>query len=164
MPRAIRARMLDELAQEAERARAFGDELCARILAQAQVLRRDLSRRAWEANLTPTDFLALRHLIRSFYSLSPNDIARMLDCSRPNATKIIQRLETAGYIRVSVSIHTRKSKSLSVTPAGREAYARAHRRIIDEEPFARLTQAERAELYRLLGLVGPRRYDDVRVG
>lgn len=156
--------MLDDPGKEAALARAFDDEICARLLAQAQVLRRDLSRRAWEANLTPTDFLALRHMTRARYSLSPNDIARTLDCSRPNATKIVKRLEAAGYIRVTTSTFTRKSKSLRITTAGQDAYARAHRRAVDVEHFGRLTKAERAELYRLLGLVGPRRFEDVQVG
>jgi DNA-binding MarR family transcriptional regulator len=134
---------------------AFENELCARLLAQAQALRRELAARAWEANLVPTDFLALRHMIRSSYRVSPGEIARALECSRSNATKIIKRLETAGYVRTSVSVFAPKSKSIEITTEGRNAYARAHHRHDRFDRFARLSQEERRELYRLLGLVGP---------
>lgn len=149
---------------EFDRMRAFEDEICARLLAQAQVLRRDLAQRAWEANLAPSDFLALRQMIRSPYPFSPGEIARVLDCSRSNATKVVKRLEQAGYIEVSVCVFAPKSKSLCVTPRGQEAYARTRHRAVRVDLFTRLSDEERRELYRLLGLVGPRLRETTPVG
>jgi DNA-binding MarR family transcriptional regulator len=164
--RAFTARMTqpDDVIVEIARRRALEDETCARLLAQAQVLRRDLTRRAWEANLAPTDFLALRQMLRSPYPFSPSEIARVLECGRSNATKVLQRLEAAGYIETSVSVFAPKSKSLSVTFAGKQAYARAHRRYEPVQRFTRLSEKELGELYRLLGLVGPRLRDSTPVG
>jgi DNA-binding MarR family transcriptional regulator len=143
---------------------AFENELCARLLAQAQVLRRQLTQRAWEANLTVTDFLALRYLIRSIYPSSPGEIARVLGCSRSNATKVVHRLEAAGYVRITLDVFAPKLKSISVTNAGRDAYARAHHRNDPVDRFSRLSEQDRKDLYRLLGLVGPRSREEMRVG
>ena len=155
---------MDDILEDASRQRAFEDEICARILAQAQVLRRDLAQRAWLAGLAPTDFLALRHMIRSTYRFSPKEIARVLDCSRSYATKVVQRLEAAGYVSTSFDGLAPKAKSISVTRAGREAYARTHPRLEPIDRFSRLTDQDRKDLYRLLGLVGPRLREYTPVG
>jgi DNA-binding MarR family transcriptional regulator len=135
---------------------AFEDELCARILACAQVMRRDLAQRAWEAKLARSDLLALRQMIRRDDCFSPSEIARVLNCTRGNATKIIERLARAKYVSAYVDPCSPKYKSVSVTNAGREAYASIMRRIHPDDRFLRLSREERRELYRLLGRVGPR--------
>lgn len=155
---------MDDIIEAAAHARAFEDEICARILAQAQVLRRELAERAFEANLVPTDFLALRHMIRSGYAFSPGEISRVLGCSRSNATKVVQRLESAGYVRVTIDVFAPKLKSISVTNAGHDAYVRAHHRFDTIDRFARLSEQDRRELYRLLGLFGPRTREAPLVG
>ena len=103
-------------------------------------------------------------MIRSTYRFSPTEIARVLACSRSYATKVVQRLEAAGYVSSSFDGWTTKGKSISVTHAGREAYARTHPRLDPIERFTRLTEQDRKELYRLLGLVGPRLREYTPVG
>lgn len=138
------------------RKQAFEDELCARMLSSAQSMRRDLHRQAWEANLTITDFLALRAMISRETAMHPSEIARVLGCSRANATKIGQRLVTADYVRERRDALRPRYKTFSVTDAGREAYARAKRNVDRTGRLEKLTEEQQHELYRLLGLVSVR--------
>lgn len=131
-----------------DRMHAFDDEISARILAIAQTMRRDLAKRA-------------RYMTRSEFNVSPSDVARALDCSRANATKIVQRLERAGYITSFAPTWQPKSKTLVITPAGRRACAMNMRQLGPGGRFFRLSNEERKELYRLLGLVLPK-YRQVR--
>jgi DNA-binding MarR family transcriptional regulator len=132
----------------------FEDDLYARLLACAQSLRRDLVDRACEANLTLTDLLALRHMVREDCPFAPSDIARALSCSRANATKIAYRLEDAGYVSVMRDPFSPRLKSLTVTRAGRAACAHVLDGADAYPPFSRLSPKEARELYRLLGLLG----------
>jgi DNA-binding MarR family transcriptional regulator len=83
---------------------------------------------------------------------NPADLARALMTPKPTVTFMVKRMEAAGYIKRELEPDDLRRFRLTLTAPGRKAMEKA--RAIFEEAFgrrlARLTQAQRAELQRLL--------------
>ena len=77
-------------------------------------------------------FMVLRSIVSSEFTMAPTDIARALGCSKSNVGKIVERLMHVGWI--AKTRHPRDSRCvmLRLTPRGEEAY---------ESGFAALTGA-----------------------
>ena len=83
---------------------------------------------------------------------NPADLARVLIVPKPTVTFLVKRMEAAGYVRREVQPGDLRRFRLTLTAAGRKAMEKA-RDLLDatfEKRVKRLTQAQRAELHRLL--------------
>jgi len=130
---------------------ALEEEIRARILSCADTLRAELEQRASSAELNVTDFVALGHLIRDPTTVSPTDLAHRLECSRANVTKILIRLERAGYITAHRIPWAPRAKTLKVTESGRDIHARATNANQSSTTWSTaLTKKEAQTLCRLL--------------
>jgi DNA-binding MarR family transcriptional regulator len=84
-----------------------------------------------------------------------NTLSNLLLCDASNVTGIVDRLLTQGYIKREESPKDRRVKMISLTPEGeilRKALLEeiAHYEIPE---LSRLTQAQRAELKAMLGVI-----------
>jgi DNA-binding MarR family transcriptional regulator len=74
---------------------------------------------------------------------------------RPYATIIVDKLETLGFVERRPHPSDRRSKVVSLTPAGREAAARADRILSEPPPELRaLSDEQLAQLTTLLAQLG----------
>ncbi|MDC0712875.1 MarR family transcriptional regulator [Stigmatella sp. ncwal1] len=83
---------------------------------------------------------------------NPAALARALLTPKPSITFMVKRMEAAGFIRRETQADDLRRFRLTLTPSGRKAME-ATRALLDEaceRRLARLTQAERSELARLL--------------
>jgi len=83
---------------------------------------------------------------------NPADLARALLTPKPSVTFMLKRMEAAGYVRREMQPDDLRRFRLTLMPSGRKAMEAA-REILDEafgRRLARLTQAQRAELMRML--------------
>ena len=84
----------------------------------------------------------------------PMTLAEIADAhgvDRPYATIIVDKLETLGFVERHPHPSDRRSKIVSLTPAGREAAATAEQILL--EPPAPLTALPAAQLTELIGLL-----------
>jgi DNA-binding MarR family transcriptional regulator len=79
------------------------------------------------------------------------EIADAHGVDRPYATIIVDKLEALGFVDRSPHPTDRRSKVVSLTPAGREAAVTAER--ILQEPPAPLTALSEGQLTELVGLL-----------
>lgn len=54
----------------------------------------------------------------------PKDLAMALDIERPSLVQLLDRLENQGYVQRRDAVDDRRSKTLHLTPQGREIYER----------------------------------------
>ena len=109
----------------------------------------DVSPRLRELELELKEFLLLTELDAH---PNPADLARALIVPKPTVTFMVKRMEAVGYIKREMQPDDLRRFHLTLTPAGRRAMEAA-REIFDEEfgrRLARLTQAQRTELQRIL--------------
>ena len=133
------------------RAEVLATELCDRLVACGNFLRRDRAARASEANLTSAEFLALRELALARAPISPSDLAFLMRCSKAQVTKVTDRLVAAGYIEKNRVPSTAHAKTLGLTSTGIEALTRAISSIDMRKSLAPLTKREVRQLHSLLG-------------
>jgi DNA-binding MarR family transcriptional regulator len=83
---------------------------------------------------------------------NPAELARALITPKPTVTFMVKRMEAAGYVKRELEPDDLRRFRLTLTAPGRKAMEKA--RDLFEEAFGRrlgrLTQAQRAELQRLL--------------
>ena len=109
----------------------------------------DVSPRLRELELELKEFLLLTELDAH---PNPAELARALIIPKPTVTFLVKRMEAVGYIKREMQPDDLRRFHLTLTPSGRRAMERA-REIFDEEygrRLARLTQAQRLELLRIL--------------
>ena len=96
------------------------------MLRRASLLMRELETYFAGHELSQTRFLMLIVLDRepSRNSLLVSEIADRLDVSRPVITQTLRALQTAKLVSVSVSKEDARSKSVTLTKAGREKLTR----------------------------------------
>jgi DNA-binding MarR family transcriptional regulator len=109
---------------------------------------------------------ALRLEIKEFLLLSkldenpnPADLARALMTPKPTVTFLVKRMEALGYVQREMQRDDLRRFRLTLTPSGRRAMESA-REIFDQEfgrRLARLTQAQRLVLMRILERMAERR-------
>ncbi len=110
------------------------------------------------AEVTPR-VRALRLEVKEFYLLAsvdehpnPAELARVLMAPKPTVTFLVKRMEAAGYLKRELQPGDLRRFRLTLTAAGRKAMEKA-RGIVEaafEARVRRLTQAQRAELLRLV--------------
>ena len=97
---------------------------------------------------------ALRRVARQ--PMTMGELADMLGIDRPNATSVVDDLESRGLVRRVPHPTDRRAKLVETTKKGR-ALARRAEEILGTppEPLTRLSQRDLAELLRILGTVAP---------
>ncbi len=110
-------------------------------------------------------FLPDKHMhpgqARCLWAISTNDgitqrdLAELLHVSRPTVTTMLQRLERADLVERSNDSEDQRLTRICLTPAGRELDAgmRAFHREYINTTIGSLSEHDRAELVRLLGLL-----------
>lgn len=81
------------------------------------------------------------------------DLAERLRIAPRSATEVVDQLEAKGLVRRDPDPTDRRATLIVATPAGRELFAgiQAERHDKSMEYFARLNEADRGELARILG-------------
>jgi DNA-binding MarR family transcriptional regulator len=124
----------------------------------ASTVRREFSNRmvdeqwARDANLRPGCFGVLRVVERAAGPVSQRDVSERMGIDPSDVVDLVDRLETAGYLRRRRDERDRRRYALEVTPAGREAIERFVRiaRAVDETVLAVLEPEQRETLRALL--------------
>nr|WP_269153236.1 MarR family transcriptional regulator [Neobacillus sedimentimangrovi] len=80
------------------------------------------------------------------------ELAKRLTFEKPNMTRIIKDLTTAGYINVETSAEDKRRKHLRITPLGKEKYLETRVTIdaFEMEILEGVTEEERIHLLRIL--------------
>src|SRR5216117_3039359 len=91
-----------------------------------------------EAALSPTGLsmakLAVLHvLVEAREPLPLSELAERQHCVRSNITQLVDRLEKDGLVRRRADPDDRRSVRAVLTPAGRQAYAKATRALVDAQ-------------------------------
>jgi DNA-binding MarR family transcriptional regulator len=83
------------------------------------------------------------------------DLAEMLHLARPTVSIMVSRLEEAGLVAKAADPDDQRLTRLAVTPEGRELEGRlrAFHRTYINETIGALSESDRLELERLLGLM-----------
>lgn len=101
------------------------------------------------------------------HQLKMSEVATLLLASKSGTTRIVDRLETAGFVRRETPVHNRRVVHATITPAGVAKFKRA-KQVFDkgvEDHFSQyLSDDELASLRRVLRtlLVGFGVWDDQR--
>lgn len=132
------------------------DELVGYAIRRAQILiYEDFLAALAPWDITPQRFSALT-IIAANPGLKSTELARILGIARSGAVQIVDQLEVLGYVTRAQAPDDRRAHCLTLTSAGRRAYAqiaeavRAH----DARISARLNADERRSLIELLGRLG----------
>jgi DNA-binding MarR family transcriptional regulator len=133
----------------AERGSAHG--AWAQIFELALHLRGHWTAMAAEADLTPSQAMALKHLDPAA-PVPMTTLAASLSCDASNVTGIVDKLESRGLIARQTSEQDRRVKMLVVTPEGARLRARFLERLLDPpRAVLELSPDERARLCDTLG-------------
>lgn len=130
-------------------------ELVGYVLRRAQLAVFDDFIRSCDGHgLRPAQFSALV-LIDANPGRSQREIAAALGIQRPNFVAMMDGFERRGLARRRRSETDRRSHALELTAQGRALLARARDTVLEHEARItdRMTEAEKAELIRLLGLL-----------
>ncbi|MCF2573384.1 MarR family winged helix-turn-helix transcriptional regulator [Brevibacterium sp. UCMA 11754] len=104
-----------------------------------------------------SDLVALRALsvVEQYQPVRVGHFAQGYLCSQPAATKVLARLEVAGYVLREASPSDRRASQFSLTEAGRARLAENRTILVERmEPyFEALTPDDRLSVHRALGLV-----------
>lgn len=102
-------------------------------------------------SITPGRMTALC-LVAKQPGISQSELAEMLSITRAAVVKVVDTLETRGFVQRQSIPGNRRTYALAVTPAGYEELHRLTRltRLYEERISARLSAAERKQLMALL--------------
>lgn len=105
-------------------------------------------RRALGPDLNTSEFGVLNHFVRVGDSVTPGDLARMFQVTKPSMTAIIRKLEAKGLVEVMPHTDDRRSKIVKITSKGRNQRERSiaattpmAQRLVDEFGAERLSVA-----------------------
>ena len=107
---------------------------------------------ARDANLRPGCFGVLRVVERASGPMSQRDVSERMSIDPSDVVDLVDRLETAGYLRRRRDERDRRRYALEVTEAGREAIERfaGVARAVDDAVLAVLEPAQRETLRTLI--------------
>ena len=90
--------------------------------------------------------------LNEFGGLSQQQVSDLIGVDRSDMVRILDRLETAGFVVRERDAHDRRRHVLALTPAGRRAIVVGDRVVerVTAEVFADVPDAERLALHRLL--------------
>ena len=106
-----------------------------------------------EFNVTLPRFDLMAQLFRHSDGLKMGELSQRLMVTGGNVTGITDQLEKEGLVTRATDVADRRSFVIKLTAAGRKTFARMAARHEEwvAEIFGGLTEAERTELFRLLG-------------
>lgn len=106
--------------------------------------------------LTPTQFSTLYRVVCTPGGQSQNALGRSVAMDAATTKGVVNRLEARGLILSNRDKQDRRRYVIEATPAGRAMIEECLPVMMDitEKTLARLTQAERRELLKLLGKIG----------
>jgi DNA-binding MarR family transcriptional regulator len=124
----------------------------------AATVRREFSSRmvdeqwARDANLRPGCFGVLRVVERTSRPMSQRDVSERMGIDPSDVVDLVDRLESAGYLRRRRDERDRRRYALEITDAGRQAIERfaGVARAVDETVLGVLEPAQRETLRTLL--------------
>jgi DNA-binding MarR family transcriptional regulator len=148
-------RILAEWAREVPDLDTASIAVIGRILRSARLLEREIERELARFGLGVPEFNALSALRRVGppYSLTPTELGRALLFTSGGLTKLLERLERAGFVRRETSATDRRVVHVCLEPAGREVQEQAMRAHIvnEDELLSPLGQRDRERLADVLG-------------
>ena len=120
----------------------MSQEKGARLLYSCLNMRRQLNKLISDGNLSYGEYLVLRNLWLSNKDLASSnygnegyikaaDLSDILELSRPSITRILNNLESRGFITRNIDKRDRRSINIELTEAGIEAIEKANRRILN---------------------------------
>jgi DNA-binding MarR family transcriptional regulator len=129
-----------------------GDELFWLLRTTLRRLRRDVREQLAPVDLTPSQHRLLRVVARAGAPQRQTALASALDVVPRSITSVVDDLQHAGLVERRPDPTDRRATLVALTDEGRAvlAAADAERRRRADDLLARLTDAERAELLRLL--------------
>jgi len=130
-------------------------EFLSLLHAALRTVRREASDRLEPAGTTPGQFRMLRYLARCEGPCRLGAVAQALDVAPRSVTSKVDDAEADGLVRRTPDPHDRRATLVELTPRGRELVHQvgAERSTSAGTLLARLDEAERAELLRLLRAV-----------
>ena len=127
-----------------------------KIKALSTALAQELNRSTAELGLTSSQAFFLGYLVhhrdRPVY---PRDLEREFEFSHPTVSGVLRRLESKGFVTFQTGDTDRRCKQVLPTEKAMECHAAISRRLMqtEQKALAGLSDAEVAELHRLLGAV-----------
>lgn len=124
----------------------------------ASVLRRDFvntcSRELQKSHLTPGLLYPVLY-IGNHPSCSPKDIMQSLHIDWGQLQRSLDKLASDGWILKEKNPRDRRAYQLNLTAAGHQLFQKSHEMLAawDEEKLSTLTEAERQQLFLLLGRI-----------
>lgn len=79
-------------------------------------------KRALGPGLGSSEFGVLNHFVRLGRAETPSRLARAFQVTKPSMTAIVEKLARKGLVHVVTDDSDRRSKIVSITPAGRDAH------------------------------------------
>ena len=135
-----------------ERSQHIGPKIKALSTAMAQ----ELNRSTAELGLTSSQAFFLGYLVHHRdQPIYPRDFEREFDFSHPTVSGVLRRLESKGFVTFQPGEKDRRCKQVLLTEKAMECHAAIGRRLMQTEQKALtgLSDAEVAELHRLLGVI-----------
>jgi DNA-binding MarR family transcriptional regulator len=108
--------------------------------------------------VSPTEYVALKHVMAEDGRIGPGRLARLLGMTPGSATVLVDRLEAAGHVRRVRHDADRRRVVLRTSAATERRVTRALAPLVAEvgELGAALDAAERAAVHRFLGALADR--------
>jgi DNA-binding MarR family transcriptional regulator len=104
----------------------YGFELTKTVLATADAFMRESARLFRPFGLTGAQYNVLNILSDTADGISQRQLGDLLVVDRSNVTGLLDRLETAGWVRRDDHPEDRRVYRVSLTPAGRELWGKVH--------------------------------------
>ncbi|MGW1740394.1 MarR family winged helix-turn-helix transcriptional regulator [Nocardia sp. NPDC001965] len=134
-------------ATHAEGLAAAERELCGLVNALNHRIENHVRLRATPLGLSAPQAVALRELTGP---MTMRELAERMSCEPSNATFVVDRLETSGYVERRAHPTDRRAKQLVLTAAGTELRERLLESLVDDSPLRLLTQEDQRTLQHLL--------------
>lgn len=104
----------------------YGFELTKTVMATADTFLRESARLFRPYGLTGAQYNVLNILAATPNGISQRELGDLLVVDRSNVTGLLDRLEKAGWVQRSDHPQDRRVYQVSLTPAGRELWAKVH--------------------------------------
>lgn len=79
-------------------------------------------RKALGRELGESEFGVLNHFVRVGDGVTPSDLARIFQVTKPSMSAILRKLSAKGYVAIAPSTDDARRKLVTLTPAGRRAH------------------------------------------
>jgi DNA-binding MarR family transcriptional regulator len=104
----------------------YGFELTKTVMATADAFLRESARLFRPYGLTGAQYNVLNILSGSSAGISQRQLGDLLVVDRSNVTGLLDRLQSAGWVRRDDDPEDRRVYRVSLTPAGRELWGKVH--------------------------------------